>query len=118
VVRTDRYGHAHAAVTRSDAFGRQTVIVRVKERAALVDTFTLFADTARFVIRIAADGNPLPAAYRAQRGAPLCGECYGVWAQYGDPDYPERACHACGRAWETSVRKPLCYNCYQRWTEW
>ena len=43
---------------------------------------------------------------------PLCEACYGVWAAYGNPDYPERWCHACGRAEDTSVGRPLCRSCY------
>jgi phosphatidylserine/phosphatidylglycerophosphate/cardiolipin synthase-like enzyme len=47
---------------------------------------------------------------------PLCGECYAVWASYGDPDYVEQVCHACGRPDRTSVQRPLCFHCYREFT--
>jgi hypothetical protein len=47
---------------------------------------------------------------------PLCGECYPVWASYGDPDYVEEVCHACGRPDRTSVQRPLCFHCYREFT--
>lgn len=43
---------------------------------------------------------------------PLCTSCYKVWVEFGDPDYPENYCHACGKVASTSLRKPLCWNCY------
>lgn len=43
---------------------------------------------------------------------PLCASCYKVWVEYGDPDYPENYCHACGEIASTSYRRPLCWKCY------
>lgn len=43
---------------------------------------------------------------------PLCTSCYKVWVEFGDPDYPENYCHACGKIASTSYRKPLCWKCY------
>ena len=43
---------------------------------------------------------------------PLCNSCYKVWVEFGDPDYPENYCHACGEKANTSYRKPLCWKCY------
>jgi len=43
---------------------------------------------------------------------PLCTPCYKVWVEFGDPDYPENYCHACGERTNTSYRKPLCKKCY------
>jgi phosphatidylserine/phosphatidylglycerophosphate/cardiolipin synthase-like enzyme len=45
---------------------------------------------------------------------PLCSAHYEVWAAWGNEDYEEEFCHACGRPWETSYAKPLCRSCYQR----
>ena len=44
---------------------------------------------------------------------PLCDECYGVWSQWSDPDYPEKLCHHCGREERVSYGRPLCRTCYQ-----
>jgi len=44
---------------------------------------------------------------------PLCDSCYKVWVEFGDPDYPENYCHACGVKAKTSYRKPLCWECYK-----
>lgn len=44
---------------------------------------------------------------------PLCNTCYNVWVEFGDPDYPEKFCHACGERADTSYRKPLCWKCYK-----
>ncbi|MFW9970467.1 MAG: phospholipase D family protein [Candidatus Odinarchaeota archaeon] len=45
---------------------------------------------------------------------PLCPSCYRVWTDFDDPDYPENYCHVCGEKANTSFRKPLCWNCYNK----
>lgn len=44
---------------------------------------------------------------------PLCDECYDMWAQWEDEDYPEKVCHFCGRPSNVSYGKPLCGECYR-----
>lgn len=44
--------------------------------------------------------------------APLCEECYSVWADWGNVDYPEEYCHVCGKSTSTTKAKPLCRKCY------
>lgn len=44
---------------------------------------------------------------------PLCENCYAVWRRYGDPNYEENVCHACGEPHATSISRPLCYRCYR-----
>lgn len=44
---------------------------------------------------------------------PLCRDCYGVWKQYADEDYPEKFCHGCGEPKRTSVARPLCHPCFK-----
>lgn len=45
---------------------------------------------------------------------PYCPDCYSVWAEYGNPNYEENVCHACGEFELTTMVKPLCYDCYKR----
>ncbi len=45
---------------------------------------------------------------------PLCFNCYRAWEKYGNPDYEEKFCHACGRESITTIEKPFCYNCYKK----
>ncbi|GAB3837676.1 phospholipase D family protein [Hymenobacter jeollabukensis] len=45
---------------------------------------------------------------------PYCPSCYGIWAQYGNEDYLEAVCHQCGKEADTSMNRPLCYNCFSR----
>jgi PLD-like domain len=44
---------------------------------------------------------------------PYCGNCFSIWAQYENPDYEENVCHLCGEYEETSMNKPLDYDCYK-----
>ncbi len=44
---------------------------------------------------------------------PYCKDCYATWKQFGDPDYPERFCHLCGKSNDSTMRKPTCYDCYK-----
>lgn len=43
---------------------------------------------------------------------PLCRDCYGVWKQYRDEDYPEKFCHSCGESRKTTMAKPVCRPCF------
>lgn len=43
--------------------------------------------------------------------APLCEDCFKVWARYKNPDYEEKFCHACGDDCDTSMAAPLCEDC-------
>jgi len=45
---------------------------------------------------------------------PLCDECFEVWSQYGDLNYPEHYCHTCGKRASTSKAMPRCDPCYDR----
>lgn len=44
---------------------------------------------------------------------PLCDTHFKSWNRYKDRDYPENYCHRCGKEADTSVAKPLCYQCYK-----
>jgi phosphatidylserine/phosphatidylglycerophosphate/cardiolipin synthase-like enzyme len=44
---------------------------------------------------------------------PYCAICFSTWAQYENPDYEENVCHLCGEYEETSMNKPLDYDCYK-----
>ncbi|MSQ25614.1 MAG: hypothetical protein EXR49_04990 [Dehalococcoidia bacterium] len=43
---------------------------------------------------------------------PLCYDDYEKWAEYENPDYPERFCHSCGKPSEVTFARPLCDTCY------
>lgn len=43
---------------------------------------------------------------------PFCVDCYRVWTEYGNADYPERWCHACGGEHATSMARPRCRACW------
>lgn len=44
---------------------------------------------------------------------PFCGDCFSTWVQFENADFPESVCHHCGEYEETSMRKPMCYDCFQ-----
>lgn len=43
---------------------------------------------------------------------PYCITCYSVWLLYGNEDFIENSCHACGELSPTIRLKPLCDACY------
>lgn len=45
---------------------------------------------------------------------PYCGPHYEKWAEYKNPNYPDRYCHGCGKEHPATKRKPLCRNCYEQ----
>jgi phosphatidylserine/phosphatidylglycerophosphate/cardiolipin synthase-like enzyme len=45
---------------------------------------------------------------------PYCPTCFSIWSQYENYDYIENVCHRCGLDTNTSMVKPLCYDCYSR----
>ncbi len=45
---------------------------------------------------------------------PLCKNCYQLWAEHSNPDYPERYCHSCGNVREVTFTKPLCRDCFRK----
>lgn len=50
---------------------------------------------------------------REDTARPLCIECYQTWAQFGNDEYPERYCHACGDDEVTTIARPLCAPCFR-----
>lgn len=47
---------------------------------------------------------------------PYCGDCFSIWAQYENPEYVENVCHMCGEYADTTMIKPLDYDCYKQLT--
>lgn len=45
---------------------------------------------------------------------PYCYECYSVWASFSNPDYNEDFCHCCGEFNNTSMARPLCSPCFDK----
>jgi len=46
-------------------------------------------------------------------GRPYCADCFSTWVEFENPYYQENFCHACGDWEETSMSRPLCYDCYK-----
>ena len=44
---------------------------------------------------------------------PYCNNCFSIWIQYENPDYVENVCHMCGEYADTSMNRPLDYDCYK-----
>lgn len=51
---------------------------------------------------------------RYQPRAPLCDDCYGSWAAWGNEDYPEKKCHRCAKPANVSKARPLCTDCFRQ----
>ena len=48
---------------------------------------------------------------------PYCKPCYASWNKFKNKDYPENHCHACGKKHRTSLRRPLCLDCFKKYPE-
>lgn len=46
---------------------------------------------------------------------PYCKSCYARWARYKNEEYLENFCHTCGTKHRTSLRKPLCLDCFKKY---
>jgi len=44
---------------------------------------------------------------------PYCNSCFNIWNQFGNWHYVERFCHHCGRETDSSMERPLCYQCFK-----
>ena len=45
---------------------------------------------------------------------PLCLKHFNVWKEHGDPEYPEKYCHICGKQFKTSFSEPVCLSCLKK----
>jgi phosphatidylserine/phosphatidylglycerophosphate/cardiolipin synthase-like enzyme len=45
---------------------------------------------------------------------PYCYNCFSIWSQYENPEFEENVCHACGEFENTTMAKPICYDCYKQ----
>lgn len=43
---------------------------------------------------------------------PMCSKCFNTWSQFGNVDYIENICHRCKREADTSIARPLCFDCF------
>ncbi|MCY3691835.1 MAG: phospholipase D family protein [Chloroflexota bacterium] len=48
---------------------------------------------------------------------PYCDYHWQIWKRFENDDYPENYCHICGCEWQTSRRKPLCWDCFQNYKD-
>ena len=46
---------------------------------------------------------------------PFCPDCYSKWCVYKNPNYAEQCCHQCGRVIRSTMARPLCRACYERY---
>ena len=46
---------------------------------------------------------------------PYCETHYASWNRYKNAAYEEKYCHTCGRKHVTTLRKPLCPDCYKKY---
>ena len=46
--------------------------------------------------------------------SPYCRKCYNAWKEYENKDYEEHFCHICGKQNNSTLIKPVCYNCYKK----
>ena len=46
---------------------------------------------------------------------PYCPPCFQSWNHYKNPRYQENVCHLCGRENNSTIDKPCCYSCYQKY---
>lgn len=44
---------------------------------------------------------------------PMCDKCYKSWSKFGNEDYIENFCHKCKKPLDSSLAKPLCYDCFK-----
>jgi hypothetical protein len=49
--------------------------------------------------------------------APYCRSCFRVWKRFENPTYQEKYCHICGKEDETTMLKPVCYDCYKEYQD-
>ena len=54
---------------------------------------------------------------RADLARPYCGDCYSIWIQFENPEYPEKVCHLCAKPNPSTMRKPACRNCYEKFKD-
>ncbi len=47
---------------------------------------------------------------------PYCFACYTTWAQFENPEYEENVCHSCGEYENSTMNKPLCYECFKAYS--
>lgn len=57
------------------------------------------------------------AAMPTRPGGPYCNPHFASWNKFKNKDYPEKHCHTCGKKHRTSLRKPLCLDCFKRYPE-
>jgi len=50
---------------------------------------------------------------KADPSHPFCRDCYANWKRYENADYEEKVCHLCAKPHKTTMRKPVCFDCYK-----
>jgi phosphatidylserine/phosphatidylglycerophosphate/cardiolipin synthase-like enzyme len=45
---------------------------------------------------------------------PYCKKCFSSWAKYKNSDFKEKHCHICGTENQSTLTKPVCYQCFKK----
>ncbi|MBT5212780.1 MAG: phosphatidylserine/phosphatidylglycerophosphate/cardiolipin synthase family protein [Candidatus Marinimicrobia bacterium] len=44
---------------------------------------------------------------------PMCPKCYSSWKRYKNPEFKEKFCHDCGIEYKTTIKRPVCKDCFK-----
>jgi hypothetical protein len=44
---------------------------------------------------------------------PMCPKCYSSWKRYKNPEFKEKFCHDCGIEYKTTIKRPVCKECFK-----
>ena len=53
----------------------------------------------------------------AKPGRPYCETHFRSWNRYKNEDYEEKNCHLCGKEHSSTMRKPVCIECYRKYKD-
>ena len=48
---------------------------------------------------------------------PYCKSCYASWKRYENKTYEEKHCHTCGNEHKSTLLKPSCFACYNKYKD-
>ena len=101
--------------------------------AALFDVLTIFADSKSEKTKMLSAVNKVQSDYKKvinkpssqgycircsvslpfKTSKPYCSNCFASWSFWENYDFEEKSCHLCGKDWNTTMAKSLCYTCFK-----